>query len=62
MQSKGPMQSPEFIGLLTDLLIKLDGLFLLQTYSQEIKSYISSFVIYDKLYSVCMLVTFREQC
>lgn len=38
VEPKGPVQSPEFIGLLTDLLIKLDGLFSLQTQCQEIKS------------------------
>lgn len=37
---KGLAQSWEFIGLLTDLLIKLDGLFSVQTHNQEIGSYI----------------------
>lgn len=60
VKSRGPVQSPESIGLLTDLLIKLDGLFSLQTHNQEIESYMYSPVIYDKLYSVCLLVKFRK--
>lgn len=38
---KGPQQSAETTGLLTDVLINSDGLFSLQTHNQEIKSYIN---------------------
>lgn len=60
------MQSPESIGLLTDFLIKLDGLFSLQrrhvftpnTQSGNQVLHIHP-VIYDKIYNVCLLVKFR---
>lgn len=61
------MQSLESIGLLTDFLIKLDGLFSLQrrlvftpnTQSGNQVLHIHP-MIYDKIYSVCLLVKFRE--
>lgn len=37
---RGRGKAPESQRLLTDLLIKLDGLFSLQTHNQEIESYI----------------------